>query len=278
MDTDTRSPKSCMTLVEAIILGIVQGAAEFLPISSSGHLIAVPWLLGYEDHSLAFDVALHLGTLVAVAGALLGDWVKMIGGALTSLLATGNPFASEDGKRLGFLAVASIPGGILGLLLNDLAESTFRSAALVAVTMALMGLVLWFADSKSANTRSLNAWTLRDALIMGFAQSLALVPGVSRSGATISAARLLGYERDASARLSFLMALPLTLGAVILKVPKMLAGGLDMTLVAGILTAAVVGIFSIRILFTWVRTHSYLPFVIYRLVFAAIILAVWFTR
>ena len=267
-----------MSIIEAIILGFVQGAAEFLPISSSGHLIAVPWLLGYEEHSLAFDVALHLGTLFAVAGALLGDWVKMIGGAFTSLRETGNPFASEEGKRLGFLAVASIPGGILGLLLNDLAESTFRSAALVAVTMALMGLVLWFADSRSSSNRAIGSWTLRDALIMGCAQSLALIPGVSRSGATISAARLLGYERDAAARLSFLMALPLTLGAVLLKVPKMLAGGFQMDLVVGILVAAVVGVLSIRVLFSWVRTHSYLPFVIYRLVFAALILCVWFAR
>ena len=267
-----------MSLIEAIILGVVQGAAEFLPISSSGHLIAVPWLLGYEAHSLAFDVALHLGTLFAVAAALIGEWMKMLSGAFAGLRATGNPFASEDGRRLGFLIVASIPGGVLGLLLNDLAESTFRSAALVAVTMALMGLVLWFADSKSAGNRGIGSWTLRDALIMGFAQALALVPGVSRSGATISAARLLGYERDAAARLSFLMALPLTLGAVILKVPKMLAGGLQMDLAVGIAEAAVVGFLSIRVLFTWVRTHSYLPFVIYRLAFAALILAVWFAR
>src|SRR5262245_25916933 len=107
-----------MSLIEAVILGIVQGAGEFLPISSSGHLIAVPWLLGYAEHSLAFDVALHLGTLVAVAGALIGDWLVMLRGAVASLRDSGNPFASEEGKRLGFLAVASIPGGVFGLLLN----------------------------------------------------------------------------------------------------------------------------------------------------------------
>ncbi len=267
-----------MNLIEAIVLGIVQGAGEFLPISSSGHLIVVPWLLGWKEHSLAFDVALHLGTLVAVAGALIGDWVKMIGGAFKSLRTHGNPFASEDGRRLGFLAVASIPGGVFGLLLNDLAESAFRSAALVAVTMSVMGLVLWLADARSSNQRGIEAWTLRDALIMGFAQALALVPGVSRSGATISAARFLGYERNVAARLSFLMALPVTLGAVVLKVPGMLAGGVDTSLLAGILTAAVVGILSIRILFAWVRTRSYLPFVIYRFLFSALVLAVWFAR
>ena len=267
-----------MNLLEAVILGIVQGAGEFLPISSSGHLIAVPWLLGYEEHSLAFDVALHLGTLVAVAGALLGDWVRMIGGAFTSLRTQGNPFASEDGRRLGFLAVASIPGGIFGLLLNDLAESTFRSPLLVALTMTVMGLILWLTDARSSNERGIEGWTLRDALIMGFAQALALVPGVSRSGATISAARFLGYERNTAARLSFLMALPVTLGAVILKVPKMLAGGLDPVLITGIVTAAVVGVASIRVLFAWVRTRSYLPFVIYRFAFSAFIVIVWFAR
>lgn len=267
-----------MNLVEAIILGIVQGAGEFLPISSSGHLIAVPWLLGYEEHSLAFDVALHLGTLVAVAGALLGDWIKMIGRAISSLRTHQNPFASEDGRRLGFLAVASIPGAVFGLLLNDLAESAFRSALLVACTMTVMGLVLWLADSRSSTGRGLEDWTLRDALIMGFAQAAALVPGVSRSGATISAARFLGFERNVAARLSFLMALPVTLGAVILKVPGMLAGGLEPALVVGIVTAAVVGVLSIRVLFAWVRTRSYLPFVIYRFAFSALIVAVWLAR
>lgn len=267
-----------MNFIEAVILGIVQGAGEFLPISSSGHLIAVPWLLGYEEHSLAFDVALHLGTLVAVAGALVGDWMTMLRGAFTSLRSSGNPFASVEGRRLGFLTVASVPGAIFGLLLNDLAESTFRSAALVAVTMSLMGLVLWIADSRSTGERNMENWTLRDALIMGFAQAVALVPGVSRSGATISAARVLGFERNAAARLSFLMALPVTLGAVILKVPQMLAGGIDATLVVGIVTAAIVGVLSIRVLFAWVRTRSYLPFVIYRFAFSALILVVWFTR
>ena len=267
-----------MNLIEAVILGVVQGAGEFLPISSSGHLIAVPWMLGYEEHSLAFDVALHLGTLVAVGGALVSDWVKMIGGAFSSLRSQGNPFASQDGRRLGFLAVASIPGGVFGLLLNDLAESTFRSPLLVALTMTVMGLILWLSDARSGSDRALEGWTLRDALIMGFAQALALVPGVSRSGATISAARFLGFERNAAARLSFLMALPVTLGAVLLKVPKMLAGGLDAVLVAGIVTAAVVGVLSIRDLFAWVRTRSYLPFVIYRFAFSALIVLVWLVR
>lgn len=267
-----------MNLIEALILGIVQGAGEFLPISSSGHLIAVPWMLGYKEHSLAFDVALHLGTLVAVAGALLGDWIKMIAGAFTSLRTHGNPFASEDGQRLGFLAVASIPGGVFGLLLNDLAESTFRSPPLVAFTMTVMGLVLWLSDARSSSQRGLESWTLGDALIMGFAQALALVPGVSRSGATISAARFLGYERSTAARLSFLMALPVTLGAVMLKVPKLLAGGLDAVLVTGIVTAGVVGVLSIRVLFAWVRTRSYLPFVIYRFAFSALIVIVWLAR
>lgn len=267
-----------MNPIEAVILGIVQGAGEFLPISSSGHLIVVPWLLGYGEHSLSFDVALHLGTLVAVAGALVGDWVRMIRSAMKGLMAHGQPFIEADGKRLGFLIVASIPGGVLGVLLNDLAESAFRSPLLVAAAMTVMGLVLWRCDSASSGERSLETWTLRDALIMGFAQGLALVPGVSRSGATISAARYLGYERNAAARLSFLMALPVTLGAVLVKVPKLLAGGPDPSLIAGVVTAAIVGVASIKVLFAWVRTRSYLPFVIYRFAFSALILAVWLAR
>ena len=267
-----------MDVFEAIILGVVQGAGEFLPISSSGHLVAIPWLLGWQEHSLSFDVALHLGTLVAVGGAFLGDWKRMIYGAFTRLRAHENPFASGDGRRLGFLAVASIPGGVFGLFLSNLAETTFRSVALVAVTMSAMALVLWMADARSKAERGLEEWTLRDALVMGFCQALALVPGVSRSGVTISAARFLGFQRESAAHLSFLMALPLTLGAVAVKVPALLVGGLETSLLAGIVTAAVVGALSIRVLFTWVRTRSYLPFVIYRFAFSAVVLVVWFVR
>ena len=213
-----------------------------------------------------------------MAGALISDWVQMLGTAFRSARAGQNPFASLEGRRLGYLALASIPGAVFGLLLNDLAESTFRSAALVAVTMSVMGLVLWIADRSSRGDRAIGSWTLSHALIMGFAQAAALVPGVSRSGATITAARFLGYERNAAARLSFLMAFPVTLGAVMVKVPKLLAAGLDLPLIVGIVTAAVVGVLSIRVLFAWVRTRSYLPFVIYRFVFSALILAVWMSR
>lgn len=273
-----------MTLDHAFILGAIQGLTEFLPVSSSGHLIALPWLFGWPPQPLAFDVALHLGTLGAVFSALLRDWRVILAGAFDVALGKGEGSlleranANEGARLLLLIFVASLPGGIAGLLLDELAERTFRSAILVAGTMAALGVLLFLADRLSAGRRSLREWSVRDALLMGCAQATALVPGVSRSGATISAALALGYERDAAARLSFLMALPLTLAACLLKVPALFAAGVTPDLAIGIAAAFGFGFASIGALFRWVRTRSYLPFVIYRLAFAAVIAVAWFTR
>ena len=208
-----------MNTTQAIVLGIVQGLGEFLPISSSGHLIVVPWLLGWPDHGLAFDVALHLGTLAAVLFAFAGDWVKLISSGVRCLL-RGRPFAEPEARLLWLLALASIPGAVAGLLLDEWAETVFRSPALVATTMAVMGAVLFAADRRvSASGPAAEQVSLRDAVLVGLAQALAIVPGVSRSGATIIAGRFLGYRREEAARFSFLLATPITAGAALVKVP-----------------------------------------------------------
>lgn len=269
-----------MTEFQAFVLGAIQGLTEFLPVSSSGHLIAIPWILGWRDHSLSFDVALHLGTLGAVFSALMREWKGMAKDAQSAIRGFGLAGLWRDAgaRRLLLIAVASIPGGVAGLLLDDLAERTFRSALLVAGSMAVMGALLLVADRSARGARSLSDWNLKDALVMGCAQATALVPGVSRSGATITSALFLGFERDAAARVSFLMALPLTAAACLLKVPKLLAAGLDPLLVIGIVTAFGFGFASIGALFAWVRTRSYLPFVIYRFLFAAVIVGLWWIR
>ena len=270
-----------MTPGHALALGVLQGLGEFLPISSSGHLIVMPWLMGWPVQSLAFDVALHVGTLAAVLYAFLGDWARIVKSALGGLRA-GKPLEAWGGRLLALLAVASIPAGVLGLVLEDWAETTFRSPALVAVDMAVLGLVLFLADRRApASSDPLSdsidiSW--RDAMLIGLAQSAALVPGVSRSGATISMALFLGHKRPEAARFSFLLATPITFGAALLKVPDLFEGGLDANVWIGMISAAIVGLLSIRVLLAYVKTRTYRPFVYYRWVFAAVVLLVYLGR
>ncbi len=267
-----------MTTLRAAVLGLLQGAGEFLPISSSGHLIVIPYLLGWPDSGLAFDVALHLGTLAAVAFAFWRDWLKLLQGGLRGLL-SGRPLADPDARLLLYLAVATVPGAVAGLLLDDWAETVFRSPALVAVMMSVMGAVLWLADRRAGTAAESEVISLRDALLIGFAQALAIVPGTSRSGATISMALLLGHRREAAARFSFLLALPITAGAALVKVPDLVAGGAALQpVLVGMLTAAVSGFAAIRFLLRYVRTRSYAPFVYYRFAFTLLVLAVLFLR
>ena len=200
-----------MTAVQALVLGVLQGLGEFLPISSSGHLIVVPWLLGWPPQGLSFDVALHVGTLLAVVYAFAADWWRLLTGAGKGLFA-GHPLATPEGRQLGLLALASVPAAIAGVLLDKWAETTFRSPLLVAGTMAVLGAVLFLADRRAGGA-SQDEVSLRDALLIGSAQALALVPGVSRSGATISMALFLGYRRESAARFSFMLATPVTFGA-----------------------------------------------------------------
>lgn len=266
-----------MTLLQAFLLGVVQGLGEFLPISSSGHLIVVPWLLGWPPQSLAFDVALHLGTLAAVVYAFLGEWLTLLRGGLAALRSR-QVLARPEGRLLVQLVFASVPAGVAGILLDDWADTTFRSPALVAVTMAGLGVVLWIADGRARPAPSgpplVPAVSHRDALLIGFAQALALVPGVSRSGATISMALLLGYARPEAARFSFLLATPITFGAAVKKVPDLLPAADPWAVLVGMTASAVVGLLSIRVLLAYVRTRDYRPFVYYRFAFAAVILAV----
>jgi undecaprenyl-diphosphatase len=260
-----------LSLLEAALLGVLQGLGEFLPISSSGHLIALPWLFGWEEHGLEFDVALHIGTLLAVLYAFAGDWARMLAAAWRDLREQ-RRLVSPDARLLGLLALATLPAGVAGLLLDEWAETAFRSPALVAVSLAAMGLVLGLADRLGRGERSALGLPLSHALLIGAAQAVALIPGVSRSGATISAALFLGYRREEAARFSFLLATPITLGAGLLKLPDLAGGGASPAAVAvGVVAAGIVGLAAIRWLLHYVRQGSYRPFVVYRLVLAAVL-------
>ena len=266
-----------MTIFQAVVLGLVQGLAELLPISSSAHLALTPYFLGWTDPGLAFDVALHLGTLLALGWYFRAEWISMTKSAWH--IASTRRIDTIHDKRLIYLVVATIPGGIGGLLLNDLAETTFRSPTIIGVALVVMGVLLWAVDRWSVRARMLDEVTMRDAIIVGCAQVLALIPGVSRSGSTITAGRLLKLDRPSAARFSFLMSMPITLAAVIVKVPEAVrAEGISAPLVAGGIAAAISSWLAITVLLRYVSKHSFGVFAVYRVLLAAVVFATIATR
>lgn len=266
-----------MTVFQAIILGLVQGLAEFLPISSSAHLVLTPWVFGWSDPGLAFDVALHVGTLVAVLWYFRAEWVKLTQSAI-AILRTRRA-DTEEKRRFLYLVVATIPAAVGGVLLEDYAETTFRSPALMAVTLMVMGVVLWAVDRYAARDRPLSSLTLRDAVVIGLAQVLALVPGVSRSGSTMTAGRALKLDRQSAAVFSFLMSMPVTAAAALLKVPDLLrTEGITPTLIAGVISAGVSSWLAIAVLLRYISRHSFGVFAVYRLALGALILGLLATR
>jgi len=265
-----------MPIAQAIVLGIVQGLAEFLPISSSAHLILVPWIFGWQDPGLAFDVALHWGTLAAVLAIFWKDWIRLLRAALIGR-------GSESDRRLFWgLVISAIPAAIVGKLLDKWAETNLRAPLLIACTMAMLGLILWYADRVGRKSRDLREMTIPRALSIGVAQAAALVPGVSRSGATISLGLLEDFTREEIARFSFLMSTPIIFGAGLLKLPKMVhdmrAGEGDLTwaaLAAGFLASAIVGAAVIRWMLDYLRRRTFAAFAWYRLAVAALVVVLW---
>src|SRR5690349_4969428 len=217
--------------LQALVLGAVQGLTEFLPVSSSAHLRLVPWLMGWEDPGLAFDVALHLGSLLALLIYYWRYWIEI----------AMSPVRADPGARrlLALLVVASIPGAIIGVLLEKQAETVFRSPMLIACAMALLGVVLWLVDLLAAQRSRMPDLRLTDALLIGLSQALAIIPGVSRSGATITMARMLGVERQDAANFSFLMATPIIAGAGLFEARKIVHAGIDLVLISGFISSAV---------------------------------------
>ncbi len=267
-----------MTLLQAVVLGLVQGLGEFLPISSSAHLAIVPWAFAWTDPGLAVDVALHLGTLIAILVYFRADLLRLATAFVKSVLE--RRIGDDVDRRLAWLVVlGSIPGALIGLALEHAAETAFRAPWLIAINMAVMGLVLLAADRLGKQAHSLSAFSMRDALLVGLAQACAIVPGVSRSGSTMTTARALGYDREAAARFSFLLAAPITAGAGLLKVPKLFrAGPIDTNLLIAIAVSGVSGYLAIEVLLRYVRTRSYAPFVVYRLAFAAAVVTLLLVR
>lgn len=265
------------TTFQALVLGLLQGLGEFLPISSSAHLALAPWLLHWPDPGLAFDVALHFGTLLAVVWYFRGEWVALARAAWQ--IVTTHRIVTIEQRRALYVVIATIPGGIFGLLFEKKAETTFRNPALTAVMLIVMGVVLWAVDRYVAQRRTMNEMTLGDSIWIGLAQAFAVIPGVSRSGSTITAGRAVGLDRNGAAAFSFLMSMPIIAAAAALKVPQVVhESGVTAPLLVGVLAAAISGWFAISALLRFVSHRSYGVFAVYRVLLGAVVLAVYFAR
>ena len=275
-----------MPIIHAIILGIVQGLSEFLPISSSGHLTVVPWLFRWHEFDnnasleKAFDLALHVGTFVGAFAYFWKDVVRYVGAAWRTV--KNRRIDGTDERVAWLLLVASVPAALLGVVF-DSSISDNRRMWLIGGCLIVFGVLLGVVDQWSKGTRSADDFRWQDAALIGAAQAVSLQPGVSRSGSTITAGRLLGFDRPAAVRLSFLMALPITAGAAFYKLAKQLKGdGIPSAyrpaFVWGALVSAIVGFAAITALMKFVRTRSFTPFVIYRVLAGLLVLGVWAAR
>ena len=268
-----------MELFQAFILGLVQGLGEFLPISSSAHLVITPWLFNWQDPGLGFDVALHWGTLVAVVTYFRSDIWNLIKGFWHSLWPSTRDIKNNIWQKLSWLLViASVPGAIIGKLFEDQAATIFRSPLLIALTLSGFGIILLFVDSKAKQVKDLNHISKLDSLWVGLSQALAIIPGVSRSGSTMTAGLLLGFKREDVAKFSFLMSIPIIFGAGLLKLNDFGSGVTTAELVVGFLTAGISGFLSIKYLLNYLVKHDFRIFVWYRFALAALIVVIYFLK
>jgi undecaprenyl-diphosphatase len=269
-------------LLHAIILGIIQGLTEFLPVSSSAHLALIPWLLGWNDQGLSFDIALHVGTVLAVIAYFFRDWVQIIAEGF-GLKFGSDPAIRRNPKLLWLLVLGSIPAGIAGLLVKDLAETVWRNNQyLIGSMLILVGLFMWWADHQGSRKKDLGNVSPADSITIGAAQALALVPGVSRSGITICAGLLRNLDRATAARFSFLLATPAIAGAAAKDAWDLMRHGggiagiphdMRMALVVGVVVSAIVGALTIQFFLNFLRRGSLSFFVWYRVIFGIIVIA-----
>lgn len=268
-------------LFQAVVLGILQGLGELLPISSSGHLVLLPWLFGWDYQGVAFDVMLHAGTLIAVLVYFRRDVGHLVRALLFQL-------AGQRGESvmyrqlLLYLVVGTLPAVFFGYVLRDLFSGVARHPVVIAIALIFMGVVLWVADrsvTKRKDPRPIGTMTWGHALFIGFFQALALIPGVSRSGSTISGTLLLGYGRRDSARFSFLLSIPVLIAALALSVIDFVReGGFQIEMIVGMIVAGLAGYGAIHFLMKYVERRSYTLFVVYRIVLGVVVLAFWYLR
>jgi undecaprenyl-diphosphatase len=246
-----------LTVFQALVLGVVQGLGEFLPISSSAHLVLVPWVFQWQDPGLSFDVALHMGTLLAVVAFFWRDWFSLISEAVKRR-------STREAYLFWYLVVATVPGAIFGFLFEKQAETVFRTPLLIGIMLIVMGIILYWVDQRAARRKNIYGAGFGDSVFIGLSQALAIIPGVSRSGITMTAGRFRGLSREAAARFSFLLSTPIIFGAGIMKLKDLPAGDINLPFIVGVLSSAVVGFISIGFLLKYLTERSFAVFVWYR--------------
>jgi len=255
-----------MDLINSIFLGLLQGVGEFLPISSSAHLYLYSYLLNLKYQGLYFDVFLHLGTLFAIFFYFFNEIKNIVFSAIK------NPIG-KDFKFLFYIFVATIPGGVAGLLLDDYAEKVFRNPVIVSFSLVFFSILIWVIDRKaSGNNKNEENFDIRSAIIAGIFQSIAIIPGASRSGMTIISLLLMNYSRYSAARISFFMAMPIIFAAGILEIRKLSLVGISPELIIGFLSSFVSGIFSIKFLLSYLKTKDMKLFIVYRILLGIFVL------
>ena len=267
--------------IQALIMGIVQGLTEFIPVSSSGHLVLVPWLFGWKDPfitSVAFTVILHMGTLVALLAFFWRDWVKLIPAGLATI--RDRSFKGDPDRKMAFLlVVATIPAVLVGPIFESKLEDLVREPARIALMLCVGAAILWLADRWGSKQRDETSLSFRDSFVIGVAQVIALVPGISRSGISISAGLFMGLNREAAARFSFLMATPVIAGAGVWEARKFITGEAgpspEMNVVAiGFIASLISGFLAIRFMLAFLKRRPLTAFVAYRVVAAILVFVV----
>jgi undecaprenyl-diphosphatase len=267
--------------IQALVMGLVQGLTEFLPISSSGHLILVPWLFGWKDQfidSVAFTVVLHMGTLLALLAYFWRDWLTLVPAGLATI--RDRSFKGDDNRRMAWLlALATIPAILVGPLFDNTIEAAVRKPAEVALMLCIGAAILWLAERWGSKAREMGSLSFLNAFGIGVAQTIALVPGISRSGISISAGLFLGLKREAAARFSFLLATPVVAGAGIWEARKLITheAGVNPSVdlvVIGFVAAAVAGLLAIHFMLEFLKRQPVTVFVVYRVAAAVLVFVV----
>lgn len=261
-----------MDIFQALILGIVQGLTELLPISSSAHLFLIPWIFGWKEIG-DFDVALHFGTLLAIGIFFFKDWIALIKGGYNQVV---KKEKTTEGRMFWYIVIATIPGGAIGFLLDKYASDLLTNQFIIAVALIVMGIILYVVDKKSKSEVEYKDMTFKQTFLIGLSQALAFIPGVSRSGITMTVARGMGIKRESAAKYSFMLSAPIVLAATLYKLKDFAFG--DLSFYIGVLASFIVGILVIKFLLQYLQKGSFKGFAIYRIILGIIVLVIAFTR
>ena len=261
-----------MDIFQALVLGIVQGLTELLPISSSAHLFLIPWIFNWPEIG-DFDVALHFGTLLAIGIFFFKDWIALIKGGYRQVV---KKEKSTEGRMFWYIVIATIPGGAIGFLLDHFAEGLLTNQFIIGIALIVMGIILYIVDKNAKSEVEYKNMNFKQTFLIGLSQALAFIPGVSRSGITMTTARMMGIKRESAAKYSFMLSAPIVLAATLYKIKDFAFG--ELSFYIGVLASFIVGIIVIKFLLEYLQKGSFKVFALYRIVIGLIVLVIAFTR